>query len=530
MQPTQAHRLISGQAREEALAPTGSPFDEIAGTFDYIIVGGGGTAAAFIDATIEQRPEVRVLVLEQGDSMIPTHAQNLGVSYQPLMASMGASPWASEGDLSLAPQVPHLGGRTLVWSGSCPQPTRDQLRSWPRDIVDDLDAHWHDARSWLGVRPAVDTGPEYAALHAAIRRASARATVRQRTLVTPACDKDLDAPLAYLPHVGGGGQKFAAIVPLVRAAAVHNGVQIVTGCMVHSLSVANGEAVAIRTNHGNVDVRGSRVILAAGSAEATSIVLRSRPELSAPLAGARLSASAASFSTCRIPRSAFRGLSHDRAELAALYINGTAGPRDFHLHLTAAATSTPARDLQRVFHLLPDMFGDGTPERMCDPEHVVLLVHGLCQIGQNESGQDMNRIWIDTRRRTISSIQLDDFDRHVWDQMDEAIDAVVSSVAGGGQVEYWNALEDQWQRHPPSRRMPTAFHETGTLCMGTDAASSVTDTWGQVRGATNLFILGGATFPFHGSWNPFLTMVALARRLARELERRGHHGRNEEQQ
>ncbi|MBF4625863.1 GMC oxidoreductase [Clavibacter sp. VKM Ac-2872] len=524
MQPKQVHRLNSGQAREQAPSPTGSPLDEIDGTFDYVVVGGGGTAAAFIDATLRQRPEARVLVLEQGGSMTPTHPQNLGVSYQPLMASMGASPWESDGDLSLAPQVPHLGGRTLVWSGSCPQPTRDQLRSWPRDIIDDLDAHWHDARSWLGARPAVDTGPEYAALHTAIRKSSVRATVRQRSLVTPACDKDLDAPLAYLPHVDGGGQKFAAIVPLVRAAADHNGVQIVTGCMVHSLSVMNGEVVAIRTQHGDVDVRGSRVILAAGSAEATSIVLRS-PELGTPLAGERLSVSGASFLTCRIPRTAFLGLSHDRPELAALYINGTAGPRDFHLHLTAAAASAPARDLQRVFHLLPDMFGEGTPERMCDPEHVVLLVHGLCQIGE-----DMNRIWIDTRGRTISSIHLDDFDRHVWDQMDEAIDAVVSSVAGGARVEYWNAVEGQWQGRVPTRRVPTAFHETGTLRMGTDAASSVTDIWGRLRGTTNLFILGGAAFPFHGSWNPFLTMVALARRLAQELERRGHHGGDEEQQ
>lgn len=36
----------------------------------------------------------------------------------------------------------------------------------------------------------------------------------------------------------------------------------------------------------------------------------------------------------------------------------------------------------------------------------------------------------------------------------------------------------------------------------------------------NLFVLGGATFPTRGSWNPFRTMVALAIRLADHLSNR----------
>ncbi len=57
-------------------------------------------------------------------------------------------------------------------------------------------------------------------------------------------------------------------------------------------------------------------------------------------------------------------------------------------------------------------------------------------------------------------------------------------------------------------------HHHGTCRMGTDPDNSVTDSFGQVHGISNLFVLGGSQFVGSGAVNPTLTMVALALRSA----------------
>ena len=496
-----------------------SSYADIDGTWDYILIGGGGTAAAFIDTLLERRSEARVLVLEQGRFLLPSHAQNLGLAYQPLMASAAASPWSSDGELEIVAQVPYLGGRTLMWSGSCPQPTGGQLRRWPSQVVDGLDAHWDAARRWVGVRPAVELGPEFATLHRALRRASAEAAAVVPSLITPAADVDLDAPLAYTEHVDGSRQKFAAIVPLLRAAAHQDSLRVVTDIHVQSLAVTDGVVTAVRTAKGDIEVHDAEVVLTSGSTEATAIVLRSTG-LESEHAGANLAANAASFFTCRIPRASFAGLAEDGPELAALYIEGETETREFHLHVSAVATTDARRDMDRIYHLMPDMFGDGTPQRVCDPNHVVLVIHGLAEIagGGTDRSASTLRIEADADAALVGTFRLDDDDRSAWDAMDAAVDEVLAQIAGDAAVEYWNPEIAQWQTTPPSRRMPFAFHETGTLWMGSNANDSASDLWGKVHGTDNLFVLGGATFPTRGSWNPFLTMVALTRRLVHALE------------
>jgi choline dehydrogenase-like flavoprotein len=57
----------------------------------------------------------------------------------------------------------------------------------------------------------------------------------------------------------------------------------------------------------------------------------------------------------------------------------------------------------------------------------------------------------------------------------------------------------------------------GTMRMGTDPRTSVTDPNGQVHGIDNLFVGGAALFVTGSSVNPTLTLHALALRTARHL-------------
>jgi gluconate 2-dehydrogenase alpha chain len=53
-------------------------------------------------------------------------------------------------------------------------------------------------------------------------------------------------------------------------------------------------------------------------------------------------------------------------------------------------------------------------------------------------------------------------------------------------------------------------HELGTHRMGTDPAASVVDPYGRCHQCPNLLAVGGGMFPTYGSYNPTLTILALA--------------------
>jgi choline dehydrogenase-like flavoprotein len=57
-------------------------------------------------------------------------------------------------------------------------------------------------------------------------------------------------------------------------------------------------------------------------------------------------------------------------------------------------------------------------------------------------------------------------------------------------------------------------HQAGTLRMGDDPATSVTDSWGRVWGHDNLLVADGSVHVTNGGVNPVLTIMALAYRNA----------------
>ncbi len=61
---------------------------------------------------------------------------------------------------------------------------------------------------------------------------------------------------------------------------------------------------------------------------------------------------------------------------------------------------------------------------------------------------------------------------------------------------------------------PTSRHQKGTLRMGTDPATSVTRADGRFHDVDNLYCCDGSVFPTGGGWNPSLTIVAVALRIA----------------
>jgi choline dehydrogenase-like flavoprotein len=175
------------------------------------------------------------------------------------------------------------------------------------------------------------------------------------------------------------------------------------------------------------------------------------------------------------------------------------------------------RDVPAVFRWLPDTFGDGLLGRLTDKEHVVLQVHGLSEITGVGTAAGGIQVSLDADGVPVGRITLRPDDLAGWDAMDGAVDRMLEVIRGEWPLEFWDAEAGRWVDEAVGRRMPFAFHETGTLWMGRDAADSVSDVHGRIHSLSNVYAMGGATFPDRSSWNPFLTMTALAARLVRHL-------------
>jgi choline dehydrogenase-like flavoprotein len=61
---------------------------------------------------------------------------------------------------------------------------------------------------------------------------------------------------------------------------------------------------------------------------------------------------------------------------------------------------------------------------------------------------------------------------------------------------------------------PTSKHIMGTLRMGTNAATSVVDAGGRFHDVDNLYAADGSVFVTAAGWNPTLTIIAVALKIA----------------
>ena len=65
----------------------------------------------------------------------------------------------------------------------------------------------------------------------------------------------------------------------------------------------------------------------------------------------------------------------------------------------------------------------------------------------------------------------------------------------------------------------SAAHLMGGCRMGTDPKTSVTDSWGKVHGVDGLYVADSSLFPAASEVNPYLTIMALADRVAEGIRK-----------
>ena len=535
---------------DEAVLSGGSPFT-------VIVIGSGAYGGYLATKVVDLHPSARVLVLEAGPFLVAEHVQNLGNVGLNVASPIspandpGAArelvwgmPW--RGNVEFPGLAYCCGGKSLFWGGWCPRLTPNDLAAWPASAAAYLESHYDRVESETGVVPATDfiAGRLLDVLH---QRSAAIVDL------VPNLDVDLPggplqlAPIAVQGNSPASGlfsfdkySSMPALIQAIRTDIAKGGgdaerrIFLVPRAHVTRLSEADGAATVIE-----VDVNGARrtlavgaakVVLAASTIESTRLALTSFPT---PLMGRNLMAHIRSDFTARIRRSALPVVPGN-VQTAALLIRGRAAGAPFHLQLTAS-TSRGGSDAM-LYQMVPDL--DLLDQQLAnnDPEWISVTLRGIGAMtgDQTTAIPSAATSWVD-----LSPHERDEFgvprayvhlrtsaaDDQLWTAMDQSAVQLLQQLAGApGNIEY--LYDGGWQQtpFPLARPFPpwhwglgTTYHEAGTLWMGNDPMTSVSDPTGRLHHLSNVYVGDQAAFPTVGSANPVLTGLTLARRLAEQL-------------
>jgi choline dehydrogenase-like flavoprotein len=549
--------------------------------FDSIVIG-AGMFGAYCAEKIYREANLRVLVLEAGPFLVSEHVQNLAriglnVASAAAVPDNGSDPGsqAQVWGIPWRSQVPFpglaycVGGRSLYWGGWSPRLTAADLTKWPSEVAGFLqspsgssDAYEATERE-TGVFDKTDyiSGP----LNAELKK---KATLAQPTVGN--VDLIEDAPLAVQASPPASGlfsfDKYSSNPILIDAIRQDTAAPdwrrrlfLVPRAHVTNLTVTSGAVTGLE-----VWVDGQpkfvtipptcAVVIATGTIESTRLALESFPT---PLMGRNLMAHLRSNTIVRIKRSAFSPALPKRLEAAALFVRGSTPQGRFHLQVTAAAV-TGANSETDMWRMIPDI---DLVDQTLSSQTADWIVVTLRGIGEMTGNQDPSLTkntgsfpsWIDLsdqtdefgRRRAWVNLVAGVQDGLLWRTMDDAAMALALKLANddSSAIQYFykdSFIADpndpgSWHQQPPApspnnnARDPqnkvrdglgTTHHEAGTLWMGIDPNTSVTDLDGRFHHISNAYVAGPAIFPALGSANPSLTALSLDRKTVTAIVRK----------
>jgi choline dehydrogenase-like flavoprotein len=541
--------------------PQGASADQIAGhaffanpadwpatanaAYDFIVIGSGPTAVAFVDQAYKNNPHAAILMLERGGFWLPVHYQMLPVAFQAATGSPPTTyPWSRTSEMATtgikffqAGYIPVVGGRSTYWSAWCPSPGPELMRDWPQELVDVTlrPGFWDRAKAFLHVKSMdqIQDGV-YGKLQQQID-VNLRENFKHKV---PSAEHAYPAPIAVGNPDWQGVKfyKYSTVGTLLEiqqrqlALSKHRkgaALTIVDQCAVSRLlHDERGSVIAIETGRGDVAVGDARIILAMGTIPPATLLMNSFGDR-LPNAGQRYTGHFMSHVTARVPRSAFRDLSP--LEIGAVYLDGK-DPAGFQYHVQASAfaAANPQLDAGTIAHEAPDAAAVASPQQLADSkDHVVFVCATLGEVNEKNAANWIRRNGGSDPTTNISlQLMPGPEDQALWDVLDEATYQTIAAIVGehaSGQLEYWTDTPEGggWGTTPAPRkqiRLNIIVHEASPLWMGKDPATSVVGLDYRPHGVNNVYVTGASLFPTSGSWNPTLTMCGLAQDLADRLK------------
>ncbi|KAI6755989.1 hypothetical protein HG530_011725 [Fusarium avenaceum] len=520
------------------------------GDFDYIVIGSGFTALAFIQKTLELNPRAKILCLERGGFWLPSHFQNLPIPFKMVLGGPSETfPWTLSRKTFETKELkfchgscPFFGGRSTFWSAWSPQPTPDLMRDFPKAMIKTAkrDEFWKDAKKLLNVTTAnqIQDGI-FGSLQTAIDK-----ILHDSVGNIPTANTAESAPLAVgrqSPSSTLRFNKFSVPGPLL--AIVENQrqlakgkkgapLEIVVDCAVKSMEKGDDDDFVrvIETSKGTLSWTGkkTRIILCAGAIPNATMLLNSF-ESCHDTVGKRLTGHYDTHISARCPVRNVKDWRKEKTlQMAAAYVAGK-DPKtglQYHVSVTAVNSPNPKGDAEDAARECPDYAAAATLDQLTGSEgHVVFVCSALGEFNENNTKNyvKLNKGTDPTCNVTLQ-YTLTDEDRTAWDVMDQATYDTITQMAGGNEhasdIEWWNEATHSWSKKKPpvdTIRIPGIVHESSTCFMGPKEIGGSVDELYRPHGIENVHVTGAALFPTAGSWNPTMTMCGYAQDLAHKL-------------
>ena len=527
---------------DEAINNGGAPFDAVvigAGMF-------GGYCAEKL-FRFGAANSLRVLVLEAGPFVVATHVQNLprvGLnvpgalfpSNDPGVARelVWGIPWRSNVDC--VGQAYCVGGKSLYWGGWCPRLLANDLATWPPTVAQYLNHNYGLLETQTGVDVTTDfiQGPLFNVVKAKIDHAIQAHAV-------PNLDVVEDPPLAVQGQSPASGlfsfDKYSSatlLVDAVREAAGQADVQrrlfVVPNAHVIRLVTQNGVITGIQAS-----VNGSgkflpitqhcSVVLALGTIESTRLALSSFPTSVDPAherMGRNLISHVRSNIFVRIRRSALdtANVLPSLLQTGAMLVRGSTPQGEFHIQLTASADAGLNSDAM-LFSMIPDIDQLDAILSSQQAGWISIAFRGVSQMQGDQTSPVPN---VGGRWINLSPFESDEFGvprayaqfttTPQEDALASAMDAAILSLAN--QLANGNPADLQVVSQGRDA-LGTTYHEAGTLWMGTNPSTSVTDVNGRFHHVSNAYCADQSLFVTVGSVNPALTGLTLSRKVAQAV-------------
>lgn len=494
--------------------------------YDVIIVGsgaGGGTLAH----SLVRRPKPdgsrrRVLVLEAGSYLFPTHVGNLprrettgsGIArgIWELWYDYRIQRWQTDGgdnDLAIA-QGLNLGGRSLFWGALAPRMRDWEFSGWPSPVPEELRTLWYPRAEQLMrvhqvapsayqtlVRETVSTLPQLSAYTIVDAPVATEYAAPIPSTVPTGVFSTAELLIERKLQLTSDGQ------PLYPDLQVRLHQEVLE---VESTITADGTRRAERVltyDHESGQERrfsvaeGGTVVLAAGTLGTPLIAGRSDLTDRSDRIGHGLTDHPIYVVKFTVGRGSRWYTEFDSAMVLSRpnMVPGNAVARPdhpFNAKLSLNTRLTQSRFVE------PDDF-PGLAEAATMPCELVFM--------QESPLREENRVQGDnaSRPRPVLTMTGAALEQQVQTEMDRYADAVLAALDG----------TDQGRSRAP---LGGVGHEVGTMRMGrAGSAMALVDEDLLVSGSDNVYVCDLSVFPSSPAANPTLTLVALALRLAEKL-------------
>ena len=313
---------------------------------------------------------------------------------------------------------------------------------------------------------------------------------------------------------------------------------MVFNCTAEKILHDGKQATALQTNQGRLSLLPhTKLILAMSTLPATTLVLNSFnatefPHLSQ--VGKRFTAHFVSSVVVRLPQQHLtRTNNPPRVELGAMYIAGMKDGAQYHLQLSGVSY-TQGEAVADIHGICKKYSANTIPEECIDLSRDSVVV-SCSALGELDYKNKNNQFYLTDNEQCLTTNGKLKFcpneqDTALWNWMDGVTFQIMrklSSSADSSTLEYWHESDKTWKREPPTSeqiRKKSLVHEASTMWIGDDRDTDAPVGLDyQLRGVHNVYITGGALWPTGGSWNPVLTIVAMAMHLADTVSQRTSH-------